>query len=98
MFNYFRDQTQCVKSVQIRSFFWSVFSCILIEYGDYGYFSRSNKYLKGFLILVLMLAIVMKAIPKSIFRIFKNYDQRFKIVYQVLLKLRVKSYELLRTS
>ena len=23
----------CVKSVQIRSFFWSVFSCIRIEYG-----------------------------------------------------------------
>ena len=25
----------CVKSVQIRSFFWSVFSCIRPEYGDY---------------------------------------------------------------
>ena len=24
----------CVKSVQIRSFSWSVFSCIRIEYGD----------------------------------------------------------------
>ena len=24
----------CVKIVQIRSFFWSVFSCIRIEYGD----------------------------------------------------------------
>ena len=24
----------CVKSVQIRSYFWSVFSCIRIEYGD----------------------------------------------------------------
>ena len=24
----------CVKSVQIRSFFWSVFSCIWTEYGD----------------------------------------------------------------
>ena len=24
----------CVKSVQIRSFFWSVFSCIRTEYGD----------------------------------------------------------------
>ena len=24
----------CVKSVQIRSFFWSVFSCIQIEYGE----------------------------------------------------------------
>ena len=24
----------CVKSVQIRSFFWSVFSCVRTEYGD----------------------------------------------------------------
>ena len=24
----------CVKRVQIRSYFWSVFSCIRIEYGD----------------------------------------------------------------
>ena len=24
----------CVRSVQLRSFFWSVFSCIRIEYGD----------------------------------------------------------------
>ena len=26
--------THCVKRVQIRSFFWSVFSCIRTEYGD----------------------------------------------------------------
>ena len=39
----------CVKSVQIRSFFWSVFTCIRSEYGDlrtrknsvFGHFSRS---------------------------------------------------------
>ena len=24
----------CVKSVQMQSYFWSVFSCIWIEYGD----------------------------------------------------------------
>ena len=24
----------CVKSVQIRSYFWSVFSCIRTEYGE----------------------------------------------------------------
>ena len=28
--------TQCVKSVQVRSYFWSVFSCIRTEYGFYG--------------------------------------------------------------
>ena len=28
------DLKHCVKSVQIRSYFWSVFSCIRTEYGD----------------------------------------------------------------
>ena len=28
------ERNHCVKSVQIRSFFWSVFSCIRTEYGD----------------------------------------------------------------
>ena len=35
----------CVKSVLIRSFFWSVFSCIRTEYGVilvFGHFSRSD--------------------------------------------------------
>ena len=27
----------CVKSVQIRSYFWSVFSCIWIEYRDFSF-------------------------------------------------------------
>ena len=30
----FLSVTHCVKSVWIRSFFWSVFSCIWTEYGD----------------------------------------------------------------
>ena len=28
------DEKHCMKSVQIRSFFWSVFSCIQIEFED----------------------------------------------------------------
>ena len=28
-----QSDKHCVKSVQIRSYFWSVFSCIRIEYG-----------------------------------------------------------------
>ena len=28
------NNLHCVKSVQIRSYFWSVFSCILTEYGE----------------------------------------------------------------
>ena len=35
----------CVKSVQIRSFFWSVFSCIRTEYGDLW----SDKFIKKWL-------------------------------------------------
>ena len=42
--------THCVKSVQIRSYFWYVFSCIRIEYGKirtrnnsvFGQFLRSD--------------------------------------------------------
>ena len=34
----------CAKSFQIRSFFWSIFSCIRIEYGDI----RSMEYLSVF--------------------------------------------------
>ena len=29
-----KSRVHCLKSVQIRSFFWSVFSCIRTEYGD----------------------------------------------------------------
>ena len=28
------NSCHCVKSVQMRSYFWSVFSCIRVEYGD----------------------------------------------------------------
>ena len=31
---YVKDQCHCVKSVQIRSYFWFAFSCIWTEYGD----------------------------------------------------------------
>ena len=35
----------CVKSVQIRSFFWSVFACIWTRKNSvFGHFSRSAKY------------------------------------------------------
>ena len=27
-------RSHCVKNVQIRSYFWSVFSCLRTEYGD----------------------------------------------------------------
>ena len=29
------SKSHCVKSVQIGSFFWSIFSCTWAEYGDY---------------------------------------------------------------
>ena len=48
-------KTDCVKSVQMRSFFWSVFSCICRNTGKYrpektpffGYFSRSDLFKFG---------------------------------------------------
>ena len=30
----YSDYCHCMKSVQIRNYFWSVFSCIRTEYGD----------------------------------------------------------------
>ena len=30
----YKKHVHCVKSVQIRSYFWPVFSCIRTEYGD----------------------------------------------------------------
>ena len=46
------EQVHCAKSIQIRSFFWSVFSCIESEYREirtrknsvFGHFSRSGSY------------------------------------------------------
>ena len=32
--NQVKKEQHCEKSIQIRSFFWSVFSCIRAEYGD----------------------------------------------------------------
>ena len=47
---YLSNQKHCVKCVQIRSYFWSVFSCIRTEYRKirtrnnslFGHFSRSE--------------------------------------------------------
>ena len=50
-----RVNPHCVKSVQIQSYFWSVFSCIRTEYRKirtrnnsvFGHFSRSAYYSRG---------------------------------------------------
>ena len=45
MLKILKKTIHCVKSVLIRSFFWSVFSCIRTEYGEilvFGDFSRSD--------------------------------------------------------
>ena len=34
VFEYIKVSEDCVKSIQIRSYFWSVFSCIRTEHGD----------------------------------------------------------------
>ena len=40
----FLGTRHCVKSVQIRSYFWSVFSCLRTEYGDLRIHSNTGKY------------------------------------------------------
>ena len=44
--------SHCVKSVQLRSFIWSVFSCIWTQCRDlwskFGHFSRSVKFVNTF--------------------------------------------------
>ena len=37
------NKSHCVKSVQIRSFFWSAFSCVWNEYGDLRRKIRARK-------------------------------------------------------
>ena len=41
------DRAHCVKSVQIQSYFWSVFSCIWIEYEDLRRFVCISIYREG---------------------------------------------------
>ena len=50
------SKNHCLKSVQIRSFFWSVFSCIRTEYGDLRSKYRPEKipYLDTFRAVFLM--------------------------------------------
>ena len=56
-------QTHCIKSAQIRSFFWSVFSCIRTDYGDllrkssYSVRIQENMVLKKILYLVTFHAV-----------------------------------------
>ena len=46
--NHTEKQIHCVKIVQIRSFFWSVFSCIRTVYGDLRSKSEKVPYLDTF--------------------------------------------------
>ena len=42
--SYYSNKAHCVKSVQIRSYFWSVFSCIRTRNNSvFGHFLRSGK-------------------------------------------------------
>ena len=42
------NTAHCVKSVQIRSFFWSAFSCIQSEYRKIKYEPEKTPYLDTF--------------------------------------------------
>ena len=56
------DAIDCVKNVQIQSFFWFVFSCIRNEYDDFFVFSpntgkcgpEQTPYLDTFLTVIFM--------------------------------------------
>ena len=41
-----KGKSHCMKSVQIRSYFWSVFSCILTEYGEIASLRIQSEYRK----------------------------------------------------
>ena len=56
--NQFTFSCHCVKSVQIRSFFWSVFSCIRTEHGKILRIS-GHQAVKGY-------ALRKKLLPKSL--------------------------------
>ena len=60
-----------MKSVQIRSFFWSVFSCIQTEYGDL----RSND---------TLLALIAPALNGVFFRDMALMGRRNMFVYESL--------------
>ena len=90
-----RDNFYCVKIVQIRSFFWSVFSCIQSEYGDLlrksPYLARIQEYMdqKKLRILDTFYAVffhatkgdseTLRCLQCAVF-IFRRQKQRLEII------------------
>ena len=74
-----KEQWHCAKSVQIGSYFWSVFFCIRIEYRKirtrnnsvFGYFSRSEDLYNHYIFLLT------KILMQSRVRHLCQYDGRF---------------------
>ena len=68
----------CVKSVQIRNYFWSVFSCIRTEYGDlrsnsvFGHCSRSGS--------LFLCSVCLKINPRKVLRNHRNENLHGKMV------------------
>ena len=68
----------CVKSVQIRNYFWSVFSCIRTEYGDlrsnsvFGHSSRSGS--------LFLCSVYLKINPRKVLRNHRNENLHVKMV------------------
>ena len=71
----FAKLIHCVKSVQIRSYFWSVFSCIWTEYGDLQSNLRiQSKYRK------------IRTRNNSVLGHFSRSDPLFSLLFDVYLK------------
>ena len=73
-----RNSSHCVKSVQIRSFFWSVFCCILTEYRKIR--TRKNSVFGHFSCSVCLESMLAEAftLPKLIPNVIKaNFFYKF---------------------
>ena len=74
-----RSWTHCVKSVQIRSYFWSVFSCIRTEYGDLRSKKLHLMYLTGSWITPLLWAFFEAWKICIAFQDFSSYFNSFQV-------------------
>ena len=75
----YADPVHCVKSIQIRSFFWSIFSCIRTRKNSvFAHFSGSGMYVEDqnhntkkklleFYIINLEILILVDCLRKAIF-------------------------------
>ena len=76
--------SHCVKSVQIRSYFWSIFSCIRNEYEDRKYEPEITSYLDTF--HAVSLRFIKNFFIRGIFRksVADDFRQLFYYLWSVV--------------